>query len=264
MKAISRAVAIAISAVSIPVVASMALSGSAHAAAGHGDAHWSYEGEGGPTQWGTIKQEFTVCKDGKAQSPIDINTTKVKKGTSQPISFNYSDTALRVLNNGHTIQANIDGGSTITVGGVKYNLLQFHFHTPSEYAIDGKTTPLEVHLVHKTDDGKLGVVGVLIEEGPANPTIQAIWEAIGKETNKENKVAGRMINAAELLPDNKKGYYNLPGSLTTPPCSEGVNWMVMKDTITASPQQISAFQKLFKTNARPLQPLNDRVVEIKE
>lgn len=232
---------------------SFALSTSAYAE----KVQWSYEGETGPEHWGDLSPEYHLCRDGTQQSGINIEdvTDKSKVGN---IKFRYKDTPLRILNNGHTIQVNYERGSTITVNGETFELLQFHFHTPSEHTKNGTAYPLEGHLVHINSNGQLAVVGVFMKEGEHNSFIQAIWDYMPPT---EGEITVPLdINAADMLP-RKKGYYYYPGSLTTPPCSEGVKWHVMKQPIEISSAQIQQFRSLYPLNARPVQPLNGRVIK---
>ncbi len=223
-------------------------------------AHWGYTGEGGPEHWGDISPEFSVCKTGMAQSPIDISST-VKSDLGN-IEFDYRSTPLKVLNNGYTIQANYTSDSFIKAGDKTYKLLQFHFHSPSENTRLGKHYSMEAHLVHKNGQGQLAVVGVFIKKGAHNPFIQTIWDNIPGEVNRENVVNHTGINAAQLLPKNGS-YYHFDGSLTTPPCSEGVNWNVLKTPIEASEAQINKFLSIVGPDARPVQPLHGRgVIEV--
>ncbi len=218
---------------------------------------WSYKGDTGPDRWGDLSPEFKLCKTGKKQSPIDIRETKKEK--LPKINFNYEKSKLKVINNGHTIKVKYDKGSYIKYEDKRCDLLQFHFHTPSEHLIKGRAFPMEVHFVHKCDDGNLLVIGVMMKQGKENKTIKDIWavmpEEVGKSVESDIK-----INAKNLLP-KKRTYYTYEGSLTTPPCSEGVTWIVMKEGIEVSKSQIEKFRKLYDMNSRPVQPLNDRVVK---
>lgn len=228
----------------------------------HGHSiHWSYEGEYGPEHWGDIKDDYSKCKGGESQSPVGIALTDKVKLDS--ICFNYYETPLKIINNGHTIQVNYGRGSTICIGNKQYELLQFHFHNPSEHKINGQSYPMEVHFVHKGEDGKLAVVGVLMEEGKSNDFIKTLWNNLPKEEGKVNTVTDVKINANRLLPKNT-AYYKYDGSLTTPPCSEIVNWHVLKTPIEVSKAQIDRFASIFKKSARPIQPLHGRVVKESE
>jgi len=219
--------------------------------------HWTYRGHEGPEHWGDLDPAFSACKTGNEQSPIDI--TKPAAEHLPAIQFSYKASPLAIVDNGHTVQVNYGPGSSIDVGGHRYELKQFHFHHPSENKLHGKASALEIHFVHADADGKLAVVGVLVDEGAANPALQTLWDNIPKTKGRESKVAGVNVNAAELLPATH-GYYNFPGSLTTPPCSEGVSWFLLKAGDHASGEQIAAFAKLYPLNARPVQPLHGRTI----
>lgn len=221
------------------------------------DVHWEYEGEHGPRHWGGMSGDFATCGIGKTQSPINI--TGAKKAQLPAIQFDYKDSPLKLVNNGHTVQVNFAEGSSITVDGKKYKLLQFHFHTPSEEATNGKRHAMVAHFVHKSDDGKLAVIGVLLDKGADNKAFGAAMKRMPTEAGEERSYANVSINAASMMPANK-GYYSFEGSLTTPPCSEGVKWMVMKEPVKVSAKQAAAFSKLYKMNARPLQAANGREI----
>jgi Carbonic anhydrase len=221
------------------------------------DKHWAYAGHGGPAEWGELDSAFATCKLGKFQSPIDIRDAKA--ADLPAIKFDYKASPLKVIDNGHTIQVNYAPGSSIDVGGTRYELVQFHFHKPSEEKIDGKAHAMVVHLVHKGADGKLAVVAVMLDKGAANSTISMIWRNLPKEKEKETSVKAT-IDAATLLPGDK-GYYTFQGSLTTPPCSEEVRWFVLKTPVNISESEITAFGKLYPMNARPTQPRNGRAIE---
>jgi len=230
--------------------------GSSALAEGH---HWSYGGHTGPAEWAALDHEFATCKVGHVQSPIDIRGAK--PADLPPIVFDYKASPLRVIDNGHTIQVNYAAGSSISVGGTRYELLQFHFHRPSEEKIQGKSHAMVAHLVHKSAEGKLAVVAVLLDKGGASlPIIETIWSRIPKEKEKE-AAADVTVDATTLLPA-EKGYYAFQGSLTTPPCSEDVRWMVLKQPVRIADREVAAFGKLYSMNARPSQPLNGRAVEV--
>lgn len=219
--------------------------------------HWGYEGKGGPGHWGELKAEFSACKNGKKQSPVDIvNLTPAK---APALEFQYKATPLHVVNNGHTIQVNYEPGSFLKIGSEKFELLQFHFHAPSEHSIKGKPLAMEMHLVHKNDDDELAVVGLLMIKSKANAGLDAIWKNLPASAGKTIKKTDIKINAADLLP-KKRDYLFYSGSLTTPPCSEGVYWHVMSQSIPVSEEQVGQFTGLVKFNARPAQPLHDRKV----
>jgi len=242
----------------IAIRANVALVAMVGALSAHAEGHhWSYGKHGGPAEWGELDQTFASCQLGKVQSPIDIRGAKA--ADLPAIKFDYKPAPLKVIDNGHTIQVNYAPGSTIDVGGTRYELVQFHFHKPSEEKIDGKAHAMVAHLVHKGSDGALAVVAVLLDKGADNPTLHAIWSNLPKQKEKE-VAAPATIDAATLLPADK-GYYTFQGSLTTPPCSEGVRWFVLKTPMTLAANELTAFAKLYPMNARPTQPLNGRAVE---
>ncbi len=218
---------------------------------------WSYTGSDGPEHWGDLSPEYSACKAGKEQSPIDIR--RAERADLPPILFDYRPATLRLVNNGHTAQVNYPAGSAITVGGERYELKQFHFHRPSEERIGGKAFDMVIHLVHSNAKGDLTVVAVLLKVGPPSPVISKIFAAIPKSVGQEREVPEIQIGAADLLPADR-GYYTYRGSLTTPPCSEGVTWLVLKRPGTVSAAQIKAFAALFSPNARPIQRLSERMV----
>lgn len=230
--------------------AAEAKSGDGHGA--HGPAHWSYEGEMGPDKWGT---QFPVCGTGKSQSPVDIRGPF--EASNNPIKVNYRPIPLKLLNNGHTIQVNAAPGNTLTVGSETYELLQFHFHRPSEELVEGKPSAMVVHFVHKSAAGKLAVIGLLLDQGAENKHLRAIWANAPKQEAPEQEAPGIAINLAEMLP-SKLSYHSYEGSLTTPPCTEGVNFYILRTHGSVSREQLEAFP--FKANARPTQPLNGRKI----
>jgi len=233
------------------------------ASAGHGphDGHpapWSYDGEFAPYRWGDMRPDYALCKAGTRQSPIDIRNPVVSE--IEPIQFHYEDTPLKVLNNGHTIQVDVQPGSFILHGGTRYELVQFHFHTPSEERINGRVFDMVAHLVHKSAQGRLAVVAVLLTAGREQPMLQQIWSAMPGTPNRTRERMDVSINAKQILPADP-GFYSFMGSLTTPPCTEGVQWLVMKTPVEISREQIGHFAALYPMNARPLQPGNDRLVK---
>ena len=223
----------------------------------HKAVHWSYSGAGAPQFWGDLKPEFATCGSGKHQSPIDISTATI---TALPkIQFDYHDTPLRVLNNGQSIQVNYQHGSSIVLDGKRYDLLQVHFHTPSEHTMGGKAYPMTAHLVHKAADGELLVIAVLMQTGGSNPVIDRIWQQLPSAAGQIKVADEQSINVADLLPRDGT-YFTYTGSLTTPPCTEGVKWVVLSAPVTVSQAQLDKFTALFAHNARPVEPLNGRTV----
>ena len=217
--------------------------------------HWGYEGEVGPTYWGDLSQDFAACSQGREQSPVDIPATAPVNAAG--LRFNYQPSSLNIVNNGHAIQVNYDQGSNLEIGGATYPLVQFHLHSLSEHTLNGAYTPMELHLVHKDASGHVAVIGVMIVEGAQNLAYEPILAHMPAEEGESQVISGTTINAGELLPANR-GYYRYNGSLTTPPCTEGVIWFVMAAPVELSTEQIAAFQSIYNTNYRPVQPLNER------
>lgn len=224
--------------------------------------HWGYEGEGAAEKWANLKAEYATCKNGKQQSPIDIQSATVTE-KAEPITFDYKSNAENITNNGHTLQINMAKGSSITVAGKRYELLQFHFHSPSEHTLDGKAADMVAYLVHKSADGQLGVIAVLMNKGAAHPGLAKIWASLPAKIGTSIPLTAAGFNAAELLP-SKRGYYGYAGSLTTPPCTEGVNWMVLRTAVEISAEQVTAFSTIIPKSARPVQPLNGRLIKVGE
>lgn len=222
---------------------------------------WSYEGTIGPEHWGDLDPEYSLCKTGKEQSPIDIRNAK--KAQLPPLRFEYKSGPLRIINNGYTaVRVNYPpgNGNFLIVGDTRYELTQFHFHRPSEETVHGKPYDMVIHLMHAAGDGKVAAVAVLLKAGSANPTIQQLWEHMPQTVSKEAEIPGVKINPARLLPRNT-AYYTYSGSQTAPPCTEGVVWFVLKTPMEISPEEISAFAKVYPHDVRPTQPLNGRVIK---
>ena len=224
---------------------------------GHGGAdahavHWDYEGAMGPENWG---KEFPTCGKGKSQAPLNI------KGPFEKVRFSvapdYKQGQLKIVNNGHTIQVNVPNGSKIRIDGKPYDLLQFHFHRPSEEHIDGKPSAMVVHFVHKNAEGELAVLGVMLREGNDNPGIKTLWTHAPKAEGPEVVPDGVMFNPANLLP-REMDFFHYDGSLTTPPCTEKVKFFILKSQVNISKEQVTDFP--FKMNARPVQPTNGRPI----
>jgi carbonic anhydrase len=224
----------------------------------HATPHWSYAGDTGPGHWGDLESDFSVCKTGTHQSPIDIR--KAEPANLPTLDFEYHDVPLTIVNNGHTIQVNYAPGSFVRIEGRKYQLVQFHFHHPSEEKVDGRAYAMVAHLVHKDAEGHLAVVAVLLIEGQANPLVQTLWDHLPRQVGHEDTVPNLRVSAADLLPKHL-GYFEFDGSLTTPPCTEGVRWMVLREPEQISPSEITTFGRLYHDNARPTQPSNGRVVK---
>ena len=220
----------------------------------HQTGHWAYAGEGGPDQWGQLSPEYAACRLGKEQSPVDLRGA-IPVALPDPATA-WRTIPLKVLNNGHTIQVDGAEGGTLILDGVAYELLQFHFHHPSEHVIEGRPAALEIHFVHKSQDGNLAVLGVMVVEGMPNPVLETIWSVM-PTTAGETATGAGLIDFRPLLPTDPTTF-RYAGSLTTPPCSEVVQWVVYRKPITASDIQIRRFATMFPNNARPLQPLGRR------
>ena len=228
---------------------------------------FGYGGYKNDTNWDELNPNWAICESGNQQSPIDIKPSLLGSILTPPanIQFNYQSlTNFPVQNNGHTIQVNYpfpSGSSTMTVDGTTYQLAQFHFHTPSEHLINGEAAALELHLVHQNSQGQLAVVGVMIENGAINNDLQTVFANMPQQTGINTAIG--TINASTFLPANRS-YYTYPGSLTTPPCSEGVKWIVLQNPITASQAQIDAFTNIYQVNARREQDLKLRTIQLRK
>lgn len=223
-----------------------------HGAAGTQTAHWEYDGAMGPENWG---KEFPTCGRGKSQAPLNI------KGPFEKVRYSvapdYKQGQLKIVNNGHTIQVNVPVGSKIRIDGKPFDLLQFHFHRPSEEHIDGKPSAMVIHFVHKNAEGELAVLGVMLREGNENPGIKTLWTHAPKAEGPEVVPDGVMFNPGNLLP-REMDFFHYDGSLTTPPCTEKVKFFILKTQVNVSKEQMAEFP--FKMNARPIQPSNGRPI----
>jgi carbonic anhydrase len=222
--------------------------------------HWSYEGEEGPEHWGELADEYIMCSRGLNQSPINL-VADLHADLPQLVFDYYSKSILDEINNGHTIQQNVQPGSFLRIPdrGVSFALKQFHFHSPSEHTVDGESFAMELHFVHADENGAFGVVGVLIDEGEEHPVLSKMWTFMPENAG-ETSVQSIGIEETDLLPPTRE-YFTYGGSLTTPPCSEGVKWMVLKTPIEASAEQIAIFKdRVGSTTNRPVQPPNARVI----
>jgi len=221
---------------------------------------WGYEGGTGPYHWGELEKDHEkhlMCREGRNQSPINISDVRGSKLAS--LKFHYFDTPIKIINNTHTMHLNYNRGSYVTWGNQRFKLIQFHFHHPSEHLIAGKPYAMEMHMVHKTPQHEYVVIGVFLKEGKHNPHLEKIWDRFPSEIDKETIYHEGTVSLIDILPENRE-YFHYFGSLTTPPCSENVNWFVLDTPIEISRDQISYFQKFIDHNARPTQKLNHRVV----
>lgn len=227
-------------------------------------SHWGYEPGNGPSSWGKLNRDWSLCAEGKQQSPVDLSGARQKKTDEMKLEFPTANLkvvhqthVLDALDNGHTIQINYDGGETLEIGNHRFALRQYHFHSPSEHTVNGRHYPMEMHMVHVSADKKLAVIGVFIEQGRHNEAFDRIWSNLPTQTGQEVHIENVQVDIDHILPENK-ATYRYRGSLTTPPCSEGVGWFVYVEPIELSRDQIEAFQKIFHGNNRPTQPMNDR------
>lgn len=219
-----------------------------------GGDSWSYEGSTGPESWGDLKPEYALCKNGVEQSPVDLVFKKPKSG--RPIKVAYGETDARVIDNGHTVVVNFDSGNSIEIEGVTYDLKSAEFHTASEHTISGNRLPMELQLIHQNSKGELAILGVILIEGPSHPVIETIWQNMPIQKGLE-KVINAKINPENLIPETMT-YYHYVGSLTSPPCTEGVNWNVFNTPVTLSKEQILTFRQLYPSNHRPIQNIGPR------
>lgn len=241
----------------LKALAGLALCPLCTAAAGAGEtAHWGYEGAHGPAHWGDVDAASKVCTLGSQQSPIDIDHTI--RAELSPLDIAWGGGAAAIVNNGHTIQVNAAPGSTLSLDGGSYKLLQFHFHRPSEHTVGGKSFPMEVHFVHQNAAGGLAVVGVLMATGAANSAFAQVTTAMPQKEGPAVPVAAP-IDPNAFLPKGRS-YYRYTGSLTTPPCSETVEWLLMVEPIEVADADVAAFAKLYAMNARPVQRVNRRFI----
>jgi carbonic anhydrase len=236
----------------------MAAAAAVPALAGHQSHHWSYSGNEGPSHWAGLEAGNAACA-AKSQSPIEIRMHDARAAELPALRFDYRPVPLRIVDNGHTIQVNYSPGSSLTVGGKRYELVQFHFHRPSEEVVDGHRFAMVAHLVHRDPQGHLAVVAVPLRPGQENGLMETLWRNLPKVKEKELARADVRINAASLLPKTH-GYYAYSGSLTTPPCSEGVRWIVLKTPSEVSYREVEIFSARYPHNARPIQPRNGRQV----
>jgi carbonic anhydrase len=227
-------------------------------------APWDYEGKHGALAWGKLDPAYKPCSAGRQQSPIDIRGAHLNKAL-QPIEFHYIGAPVTLEHDGHTIIVHVHPGSYILAGGVRYDLVQFDFHHPAEEAVKGKLTDMDVHLVHKSADGKQAVVAIRLAEDrttPPNAVLAALWPHLPTKAGQTEKVT-EMVNPGGLLPPDQ-GYWTYVGSQSTPPCTEGVQWFVLEQEVTLSRDQLLTFGAIFKVNSRPLQDPHGRRIEASE
>lgn len=220
-------------------------------------AHWSYEGKAGPDNWGSLSSKFITCNTGKFQSPIDIHSAINAELPALRLDFHTA--AETLVNNGHSLQVTVDDEDEFRLDNDDFTLRQYHFHAPSENLIDGKHYPLEAHFVHTNAQGEIAVIAVMFTVGEENTALTPIINSIPTEKNREVPVKKR-FDLTSLFPADRH-YYRFSGSLTTPPCTEGLRWLVMKNPVTLSRKQLRTFQQALEhSNNRPIQPLNGRII----
>jgi carbonic anhydrase len=233
------------------------LSATGFAQADSSKPHWGYSGHEGPEHWGELDASYAACANGKNQSPI--NLSNFVEAELEPLGFDYGSQSSEILNNGHTVQVNFTPGSTLVVDGRTFELKQVHFHTPSENVIDGKPYAMEAHFVHADPQGNLAVVAVMFDQGTEHAVLAKLWSEMPEKAGDKHPLVNKTRGDA-LMPGSRD-YFRFAGSLTTPPCTEGVIWLVMKEALTASKEQIARFaQVMHHPNNRPVQPLNGRMV----
>ena len=230
--------------------------------------HWGYESDDGPARWGSMNEDWVLCAEGSSQSPIDLTGAEeshlppieIVMPAGQEAEVLNQGSVADALDNGHTIQINVPHGEALIVGGKTYALVQAHFHAPSEHTLDGEHYPMEMHFVHQAGDEALAVLGLLIDEGEHNAGIEVLWKQLSASTGTRATVEIPDDLTEYLFPLDATGYFHYEGSLTTPPCSEGVRWYVRKAPTEFSKEQIAAFTAVYDHNNRPVQPLGDRVL----
>lgn len=220
-------------------------------------AHWSYKGAEGPDNWGSINKEFATCKEGRAQSPIDLGQATLMDA-GKDITIDYKPSIVELVNNGHTVQANVSAGNGITIDGTRYALQQFHFHLPSEHTINGKSAAMELHFVNKTAQGHVAVLSALMDAKSENSVFGPLWQSLPSKQGATVKVH-KTIELNSLLPADR-ARFQYAGSLTTPPCTEDVKWIVFKDPVAVTADQVAQYRTLYSGTNRPRQPLNGRTV----
>ncbi|MCF8828285.1 carbonic anhydrase [Xanthomonas campestris] len=229
----------------------------AHETTQHDGHEWGYTGPEGAEHWAELAKENALCGNGQQNSPIDLKDAI--DATLGKLQLDYGAVPLVVRNTGHSIQLDLHAGGTMRVGGKQYDALQLHFHHPSEHLLNGRRFPMEAHIVHQGPDGTLGVLAIFFETGKANPAFQRVIDAMPSDKNQTRQVADALVRASDFLPPaNQRSFYRYEGSLTTPPCSETVDWVVLSQPVQVSREQINAFERVYPFNARPLQPLDRR------
>lgn len=220
-------------------------------------AHWGYQGADGPANWSALAEDFEACEAGHEQSPIDLEDDKAAQApVDKAVTIDYRPVTAELVNNGHTVQANVPAGSRIVIDGTSYELKQFHFHLPSEHTEEGEHTAMELHFVHADKNGKLAVLAVLMDEKSGTSAFADLFKKLPPKEGATARIT-KAIDLTTFLPGDRD-QYRYEGSLTTPPCTEGVKWTVLKDPVTVAPDEVATYKGLFPKSNRPTQPLNDR------
>lgn len=239
-----------------------ACSSTSHSVEAHSATpHWSYSGETGPSHWGSLTSAYSVCSTGTDQSPINIASSDIS-GTPSPlalVTLQYRPVSGTALDNGHTLQVNVEPGCTAMVDGTHYELRQFHYHTPSDHTFDGQHRIVEWHFVHESADKNLAVVAVLVDQGAPNAALTPLLSAPPTKTGTQRSLT-TPLDVAAMMPGNLDAL-RYQGSLSTPPCTEGVRWIVLRTPISMSSQQVGAVRDVLNNNDRPVQPLNGRSLQ---
>ncbi|GAA3502248.1 carbonic anhydrase family protein [Streptomyces prasinosporus] len=220
--------------------------------------HWSYEGATGPEHWASLSEDFATCGKGHEQSPVDLGED-VAVETDTPVTVHYRPVTAELVNTGHTVQADVSAGSSIVVDGTTYRLRQFHFHLPSEHTEDGEHAAMEMHFVHEDAEGGLAVLAVLMRERKGHSAFTDLWKHLPAAEGGHSRIT-RPLDPARFLPGDRD-QYRYEGSLTTPPCTEGVRWTVLEKRVGVTPRQVAAYRELFPRSNRPVQPRNDREID---
>ena len=248
----------------IALIASSALALAALPSNAQWKTPWTYDGERGAEHWGALDPDYAACNAGHAQSPVDIKGAV--KRPLPPLGFDYHAGPVSLINNGATA-VRVDyprgTGDLLKVGDRIYALTQFHFHHPSEETLNGQVFAMTLHLMHASADGRVAGVAIFLKPGKANPVVQALWDQMAGTPGPSRPIPGLSVDPSALLPAGR-GYYAYQGSQTAPPCTEGVQWFVLKTPIEVSPAQIEAFARIYPHDVRPVQPLNGRVIEESE
>ena len=227
------------------------------AVASESGSSWGYVGAGSPENWGELSSTYSACRAGLQQSPVDLHDAI--SSNLKNIEINYQPIPLSILNNGKNVQINVANGSSIKLDEEEFKLLQFHFHDPSEHTVKSRHYPMELHLVHANAKGELAVLAVFLEEGDENMSLKPVWDAMPAQKMEAQTISGAQVDISKLLPSDRS-MFRYFGSLTTPPCSELVKWVVFKEPIQVSANQVAQFKKIFPLNARPIQPLERRFI----